>query len=228
MGITHFDNLTTENLVATGTFTVGEDDDGNDVKFFGATASNYWEWDESEDQMNVYGQVHIQDSYTVTDTRRQVVRINNYPTHVSGKTSDGMCILSEGLAGTGGVDQIGIRAISEMDSTKRITGGLIPGMFSLINAANAMGTMGCIELTWKNTAAAPSAPGSANHAYMIMRDYGSNPVASLFWFGDITVGSASASALVCEMGSSTTPSHVIRFMVKNTPYWILCDSTPPA
>ena len=42
---------------ATGTFTVGVDDTGHDVKFFGATASRYVEWDESADQLNVHGKV---------------------------------------------------------------------------------------------------------------------------------------------------------------------------
>ena len=32
-----------------GTVTVGVDDTGKDVKFFGATASRYWLWDESAD-----------------------------------------------------------------------------------------------------------------------------------------------------------------------------------
>ena len=36
---------------ATGTFTVGVDDTGHDVKFFGATASKYWLWDESADEV---------------------------------------------------------------------------------------------------------------------------------------------------------------------------------
>lgn len=212
---------------ATHGILVGEDDAGSDVKFYGATASDYWEWDESLDKMVIEGQAHIEDSYTVTDTRKDVLRINSYPTHASGKSSRGLMVLSEGLAGTGGVNQIGITAISEMDSTKRITGFLTAITASLINAADATGGMGCIEMTWKNTATAPGPPGTANHAYMIMRDYGTNAIGSLFWFGDITVGSASNSALICEMGNATTCSHVIRFMVKNVPYWIMCDSTPP-
>jgi hypothetical protein len=37
--------------------TVGVDDTGHDVKFFGATASRYVEWDESADQLNIHGKV---------------------------------------------------------------------------------------------------------------------------------------------------------------------------
>jgi hypothetical protein len=36
-------------LSLTGTLTVGVDDTGYDVKFFGATAGSYWQWDESAD-----------------------------------------------------------------------------------------------------------------------------------------------------------------------------------
>lgn len=49
----------TEPLTATGTLTVGVDDTGHDVKFFGATSGKYMEWDESADQLNVSGDVTI-------------------------------------------------------------------------------------------------------------------------------------------------------------------------
>ena len=39
------------NTQQTGTFTVGVDDTGHDVKFFGATAGAYLEWDESADNL---------------------------------------------------------------------------------------------------------------------------------------------------------------------------------
>jgi len=40
-----------------GNVTVGVDDAGHDVKFFGATASRHMEWDESADQLNIHGKV---------------------------------------------------------------------------------------------------------------------------------------------------------------------------
>ena len=42
-------------LTHKGTLTVGVDDTGHDVKFFGATASKYWLWDESADQTVLIG-----------------------------------------------------------------------------------------------------------------------------------------------------------------------------
>lgn len=41
------------------TLTVGVNDTGYDVKFFGATAGKYWLWDESADQMLVYGTTYL-------------------------------------------------------------------------------------------------------------------------------------------------------------------------
>jgi hypothetical protein len=40
-----------------GALTVGEDDTGHDVKFFGATASRYAEWDESADELIIAGKI---------------------------------------------------------------------------------------------------------------------------------------------------------------------------
>ena len=39
----------------TGTLTVGVDDTGHDVKFFGATAGAYMEWDENVDELELRG-----------------------------------------------------------------------------------------------------------------------------------------------------------------------------
>ncbi|OQX91161.1 MAG: hypothetical protein B6D58_08785 [candidate division Zixibacteria bacterium 4484_95] len=50
-------------VTSLGTFTVGVDDTGADVKFFGATASSYLLWDESEDRLELDGaDVNLQDS----------------------------------------------------------------------------------------------------------------------------------------------------------------------
>jgi len=44
-------------LHVAGTVQVGVDDTGHDVKFFGATASRYAEWDQSADTLNVAGKI---------------------------------------------------------------------------------------------------------------------------------------------------------------------------
>ena len=46
---------TTTTLTSIGAVTVGEDDTGHDVKFFGATAGDYWLWDQSADGVVTVG-----------------------------------------------------------------------------------------------------------------------------------------------------------------------------
>ena len=46
-------------FIANGTITVGVDDTGHDVKFFGATSGKYMEWDESADQLDVTGSFDV-------------------------------------------------------------------------------------------------------------------------------------------------------------------------
>ena len=61
----------TGNSQLTGTLTVGVDDTGHDVKFFGATASKYMEWDESADTLTVAG------SLVETSSREQKTNIKD-------------------------------------------------------------------------------------------------------------------------------------------------------
>jgi hypothetical protein len=60
----------TGNTQLTGTLTVGVDDTGHDVKFFGATTGKYFLWDESDDKLIVVGTADLgtsceADAYTV-------------------------------------------------------------------------------------------------------------------------------------------------------------------
>lgn len=54
------------NTQQTGTFTVGVDDTGYDVKFFGATSGKYMEWDESADQLDVTGALDVTGTMNLT------------------------------------------------------------------------------------------------------------------------------------------------------------------
>ena len=46
---------------ATGSLTVGVDDTGHDVKFFGATSGNYFSWDESADEVVMVGTIKMKE-----------------------------------------------------------------------------------------------------------------------------------------------------------------------
>ena len=45
----------------TGALTVGVDDTGHDVKFFGATSGNYFSWDESADEVVMVGTIKMKE-----------------------------------------------------------------------------------------------------------------------------------------------------------------------
>ena len=47
-------------LHVNGTVQVGVDNTGHDVQFFGATAGNYFLWDESADKVTVFGRIETQ------------------------------------------------------------------------------------------------------------------------------------------------------------------------
>ena len=51
--------LTLRNTQVDGTITVGADDTGHDVKFFGATSGRYMEWDESADSLRLNDSVQL-------------------------------------------------------------------------------------------------------------------------------------------------------------------------
>ena len=59
IGHTTSETTINDNLTVTGNLTVGVDDAGHDVKFFGATSGKYMLWDESEDKLEVSGNIQI-------------------------------------------------------------------------------------------------------------------------------------------------------------------------
>ena len=75
-------NFTYDGSAATlkATLTVGVDDTGHDVKFFGATSGKYMEWDESEDDLNIAGALKVRGtSYSTitnsTSSGREILQI---------------------------------------------------------------------------------------------------------------------------------------------------------
>ena len=86
------DNITTVvdggALTHKGTLTVGVDDTGHDVVFYGATSGKSWVWDESADKMTVNGTTELIGGLTVASG--DVGLGTNSPStnlHISGTTS---------------------------------------------------------------------------------------------------------------------------------------------
>ena len=59
VGHTTSETTVADNLTVTGNVTVGVDDTGGDVKFFGATSGKYWLWDESADGVVQYSALTV-------------------------------------------------------------------------------------------------------------------------------------------------------------------------
>ena len=76
-------------LQVTGTMTVGVDDTGHDVKFFGATSGVHMEWDQSADKLNVTGATY---DTSITNGVIQLGSIGN----ISGASSSILSINSLG------------------------------------------------------------------------------------------------------------------------------------
>ena len=68
-GTTNLDAVDIDgNVQLDGTLTVGVDDTGKDVKFFGATSGKYMEWDESADQLDVTGSLDVTGNTSMVGT----------------------------------------------------------------------------------------------------------------------------------------------------------------
>ena len=87
-------NTLTGPTTITNTVTVGEDDTGHDVKFYGATSGAYMLWDESVDDLKLVNSGLIQ-SGSESNTLTGITSINN--TTTSTNTSSGALVVSGGL-----------------------------------------------------------------------------------------------------------------------------------
>jgi hypothetical protein len=74
--------LTTTTIATLGTVTVGVDGTGHDVKFYGATAGKYMEWDESADTLNIEGDLTVQGNVNLAQGDIVGGRSKNYATSI--------------------------------------------------------------------------------------------------------------------------------------------------
>ena len=78
-------------VTATNTVTVGVDDTGHDVKFFGATTGKYMLWDESADQLKIVGTTNLDGGLDTSTwaTFNGVARMSTTQTQTNGDTKSG-------------------------------------------------------------------------------------------------------------------------------------------
>ena len=76
-----------------------------------------------------------------------------------------------------------------------------------------------------------STTGSANaeHAYIYLRQYGTEARATNFlWIADHTIGTNNAAVLISSLSSNKDATHKIKILVGSTPMWLLATTTPPS
>lgn len=106
----------TGNLGLTGTLTVGVDDTGYDVKFFGATTGKYFLWDESADKVIILGDYDITGNSQFTGTITVGVDDTGHDVKFFGATtgtyflwdeSADKCIIAGSLTVSSGIESFG-------------------------------------------------------------------------------------------------------------------------
>ena len=95
-------------VAATGTVTVGVDDTGHDVKFFGATSGKYMLWDESEDTLlfpdSTKATFGTDSDTTISHTGSRLELYNGTGSIIIGATSDDTDVVLQTDNGSGGLD----------------------------------------------------------------------------------------------------------------------------
>jgi len=112
----------TGNATIIGTLTVGVNDTGHDVKFYGATASKYWLWDESEDEMVIAGSVDITGNTQLTGTLTVGVNDTGHDVKFYGATTGKYWLWDEDADGVVLVGTMSITGNTAITGTFGITG----------------------------------------------------------------------------------------------------------
>ena len=138
-------------LQLTGTLTVGVDDTGHDVKFFGATAGAYMLYDQSEDQLIVHG------------PNDELLMLND------GNDSGSHMSIA---GGRGKVGYSGNNLFLQGSSSKGVAFGVNNGTFGSGEVArfDTSGNFGIGTTSPMNTLQVNHSPGDGNQGILIVRD----------------------------------------------------------
>ena len=138
-----------------GTFTVGVDDTGYDVKFFGATASAYLLWDESADDLILAGAAGLvvpDGQFTLGST---AVTATAAELNVTDGVTAGTAIASKALVADANIDITGLRNLT-------ITGDL--------SVAGSMTTVDTVTMTAQNAIVFEGATADAHESTLTIID----------------------------------------------------------
>ena len=112
----------TGNMDIVGTLTVGVNDTGHDVKFYGAGAGKYWEWDESANEMVIAGSVDVTGNTQLTGTLTVGVNNTGHDVQFYGATAGKYWLWDESADGVVLVGDMSITGNTAITGTVGITG----------------------------------------------------------------------------------------------------------
>ena len=167
---------------------------------------------------NVSGEKHINDfAFTGTLTSGLYLSAQN------------IILTTQGTAGSWAC---GLYVKTVEGTTKNVNGYINAVEFEVSVAGTYSPSDICVmalNSTITNTALA----NCTHKAYMFLRDYGTaggaalgaTSMPNLFWFGDQTIGNdGDTASLLTATSSAPTVTHMIRFIIGTTPYWINCSN----
>jgi len=151
----------------------------------------------------------------------------------SGSLTSGLYLVAQNIvlttAGTAGSWACGLYVKTVEGTTKNVNGYLNAAEFELSVAGTYSPSDMCVlalNSTLTNTAMA----NCSHPAYIFLRDYGTaggaalgaTSMNNLFWFGDQTIGADNDATSLLAANSIAISTHTIRFLIGNTPYYIMC------
>ncbi len=130
----------------TSTITVGVDDTGQDVKFFGATSGKYMEWDESADQLDVTGSFDVTGNSSMVGTLTVGVDDTGHDVKFFGATSGKYMEWDESA------DQLDVTASLDVTGNTSMVGTLTIGVNDTRHDVKFFGASSGAYMEWDESA----------------------------------------------------------------------------
>ena len=230
--------------LSTSTISIGVDDDGVDVKFFGATASAYMLWDESADSLTLAGLAKVDIGTTgtplVLTAGTPIVDIYSTCASTSASTSAEPFYMKSTMTGAAGV---GGRARFHM-YTNVALGGWSNALkayteYGASGSTTGLGTALCAEITLSaGTTSGTYAPleseivlgtgasTGTKTGFIYMAASGANKAAMdtsgvLFKLDGLTA----ASGKLFQVNTAAAASHALRIDIGGTLYYVMLTAT---
>lgn len=205
----------------TGAIQIGNGTLSMDLKVFGTEAANYFEYDASEDRLNL---VIVTRTITGEDHALDIA----YAGVCAAGGSDAMVGVNVAVSPSG-VGATWVSAfygkVTMAGSTRAVTGYASGAELEIIVTGSHDAPDWAVLVLNANDSNTGSTP--AGRAYIYLRDYGTRDMECLLRFYDESRASASDAVLISQM-PETPFDTAVRCMVGSTPVWLYGSTVGPA